>query len=441
MLRFLLPLLAVAMPMLATPPAQAQGEANLGAMLGQAQKFTVKVRGTVQWPFLPEQIGTGLGTGFIIDRDKGWIITNAHVAKRSPATVEVSLTDVEGDWVAADRIYVDNHLDIAVLKVAADKLPAGAIAAKLGCKQSIKQGATVVAYGHPINLNFTATRGIVSSVRTLGSNEFVQMDANINPGNSGGPLLSVEAAEVIGVNTLNFPGAPGLGLAISIRQICPIIDLLAAGGDPSLPSLPVYWLKLGQVETLTVAALFRQAGAEAPRSDDGLKPGDTVQGIAGETKLVSIPDLFAALRGRQSPIKLNVLRDGKPLVVNAALIAAKPPMKRQAVTFAGLLVAERISIDTADLPLPPLRIEFIRPGDAAARSGLRPGDHLETVGGQRFQTVAELHAWLAARPPAEKASILVRRGAGFDARVTSEYHRFEVQPTDLKLLTAGTSVQ
>ena len=102
-----------------------------------------------------------------------------------------------------------------------------------------------MAYGHPISLNFTATRGIVSNVRTLGSQEFVNMDANINPGNSGGPLLAVGSAEVIGINTLNIADASGLGLAVAIRQACPIVELLTKGKDPSLPSIPVYWLKQG----------------------------------------------------------------------------------------------------------------------------------------------------------------------------------------------------
>jgi len=162
--------------------------------------------------------------------------------KRSPSTVEIALGESETEWLPVQRIYVDNHLDIAVLKVATDKLPADAMAAKLGCTQTVKQGATVVAYGHPISLNFTATRGIVSSVRTLNSHEFVQMDANINPGNSGGPLLAADVAEVIGVNTANISGAPGLGLALAIRHVCPVLDLLAKGADPSLPGLPVYWL-------------------------------------------------------------------------------------------------------------------------------------------------------------------------------------------------------
>jgi S1-C subfamily serine protease len=381
-------------------------------------------------------MGTGLGTGFIIDRDKGWILTNAHVAKRSPSTVEIALGESETEWLPVQRIYVDNHLDIAVLKVATDKLPADAMAAKLGCTQTVKQGATVVAYGHPISLNFTATRGIVSSVRTLNSHEFVQMDANINPGNSGGPLLAADVAEVIGVNTANISGAPGLGLALAIRHVCPVLDLLAKGADPSLPGLPVYWLKRGQVETLTVAAAFPRSSADKSGTEDGLKPGDIVQGIVGGPKLASLPELNTALRGRQGQVTLEVVRDGKGQTVNVSLIPALAPLKRQGLTFSGLLVTERINLDTADSNLPPLRIEFIKNGEAAARVGLRPGDQLDSVGGQRFTTVAALHDWLKGRPSAERVPVLVRRFSNADTRVTAEYHRFEIQPTDLHLLKA-----
>ena len=436
MFRSSLVLLAAAAQLAVTSPAAAQSSPDLGAMLEQAQRFTVKVRGTALWPFAPEQMGTGLGTGFIIDRDKGWILTNAHVAKRSPSTVEIALGESETEWLPVQRIYVDNHLDIAVLKVATDKLPADAMAAKLGCTQTVKQGATVVAYGHPISLNFTATRGIVSSVRTLNSHEFVQMDANINPGNSGGPLLAADVAEVIGVNTANISGAPGLGLALAIRHVCPVLDLLAKGADPSLPGLPVYWLKRGQVETLTVAAAFPRSSADKSGTEDGLKPGDIVQGIVGGPKLASLPELNTALRGRQGQVTLEVVRDGKGQTVNVSLIPALAPLKRQGLTFSGLLVTERINLDTADSNLPPLRIEFIKNGEAAARVGLRPGDQLDSVGGQRFTTVAALHDWLKGRPSAERVPVLVRRFSNADTRVTAEYHRFEIQPTDLHLLKA-----
>jgi serine protease Do len=430
---------AVAVQVAVSSPAAAQSGGDLGAMLDQAQRFTVKVRSTVLWPFAPETVGTGAGTGFIIDQDKGWILTNAHVARRSPATVEIAFGESEGDWLPAQRLYVDNHLDIALLKVAADKLPPDAAAAKLGCNQTVKQGTTVVAYGHPVSFNFTATRGIVSSVRTLNSHEFVQMDANINPGNSGGPLLAADVAEVIGINTANVAGAPGLGLALAIRHVCPVLDLLAKGADPSLPSLPVYWLKQGRIETLTVAATFPRSSADRGSGDDGLKPGDVVQSIAAGPKLASLPELNTALRGRQGQVTLEVLRDGKVRTVSAPLIPARQPLQRQGLAFSGLMVTEGINLDPADSNLPPLRIEFIKPGEAAARIGLRPGDRLDMVGGQRFATVAALHDWLKGRSAAEKVPVLVRRGSAADPRVTAEYYRFEIQPAGLQLLTANES--
>jgi serine protease Do len=437
MSRSCLVIVSVAVQLAATLGAAAQTGPDLADMLGQAQRFTVKVRGTVVWPFAPEQSGTGSGTGFIIDREKGWILTNAHVVNRSPSTVEIAVGDTETDWIPADRVYVDNHLDIAVVKVMANTLPDDAVAARLGCTQTVKQGETIVAYGHPINLNFTATRGIVSNVRTLGSQEFVQMDANINPGNSGGPLLAVGSAEVIGINTLNIAGASGLGLAVAIRHVCPIVDLLTKGEDPSLPSIPVYWLKQGRIETLTVAALFPQSAGEQKSAEVGLKAGDIVQALAGGPKLLSLADLYTELRGRLDRVKLQVLRDGKSQEVSVSLVPPRPPMKRQGLTFAGMLVTERVTIDTDDSLLPPLRIEFIKSGEAAGRAGFQPWDLLDMVGDRRFATVAALHDWLKERRPTEKVAVLVRRSSSFDPRVTAEYHRFEIHPTALQLLTAG----
>jgi serine protease Do len=274
-------------------------------------------------------------------------------------------------------------------------------------------------------------------VRNLGNQEFVQMDANINPGNSGGPLLAVEDAEVIGVNTANFPGAPGLGLATSIRHVCPIIEFLARGEDPSVPSLPVYWLKQGRAETLTVATRFPKPRGAATDAAGGLQPGDTVHGLAGGPKLAGLPDLYTALRGKKDRIKLSIVRAGVAQDIEVALRAPRAPLKRQGLTIAGMLVTERMSLDTVDLGLPPLRIEFIKAGEAAQRAGFVAWDHLESVGGQRFETVAALAEWLKGRPAGNKVAFLVRRASMADPRVSAEYHRFELAPADLKLITAG----
>lgn len=430
-MRALIPL-AIAAVTLAFPVA-AQPAPDLGAMLRDAQKYTVKVRATVTWPLAPEQFGTGQGTGFVIDREKGWILTNAHVAKRSPAAVEIAVGDAEADWIPVERVYADNYLDIAVLKIAPDKLPPDSTQARLGCGQEVRQGAAVVAYGHPISLNFTATRGIVSSVRTLGYQEFVQMDASINPGNSGGPLLAVDAAEVIGVNTANFPGAPGLGLATSIRHVCPILDLLRKGEDPTVPNLPVYWLKSGRNETLTVAMPFPNAGVDFP-----LKTGDQVISLAGGQRLAALPDLHTALRGRKDKVGLVIRRGGAEMPVEVAIQPSTPPLARRALAMSGMLITERQGVDSEASGLPPLRIEFIRQGEAAARAGFLPWDQLETVSGQRFSSIQQLHDWLKDRPRAERLQVLVRRHiASFDRRISAEYHRFDIAASDVRLLTAG----
>jgi C-terminal processing protease CtpA/Prc len=216
-----------------------------------------------------------------------------------------------------------------------------------------------------------------------------------------------------------------------------VLDLLAKGADPGLPSLPVYWLKQGRIETLTVAATFPSDGTGKGGGDDGLKPGDVVQGIAAGPKLASLPELNTALRGRQGQVSLEILRDGKVRTVSAPLIPARPPLQRPGLAFSGLMVTEGINLDPADSNLPPLRIEFIKPGEAAARIGLRPGDRLDMVGGQRFATVAALHDWLKGRPSAEKVPVLVRRASAADLRITAEYSRFEIQLADLRLLTAN----
>jgi serine protease Do len=424
--------LAVALVLSSSAIAQTTAP-DLGAMLRDAHKYTVKVRSTVAWPLAPEQFGTSQGTGFLIDKERGWIITNAHVAKRSPATVEIAVGDAEADWIPVTKVYVDNHLDIAVLKVAPDRMPADTVAAKLGCDQEVKQGSSVVAYGHPISLNFTATRGIVSSIRTLGYQEFVQMDASINPGNSGGPLLALDAGQVIGVNTANFPGAPGLGLATSIRHVCPIVEQLVKGQDPTVPTLPVYWMKLGRSETLTVAMPF-------PNTSDGagLKNGDVITSLKGGAKLAALPDLYTALRGQKQAVTLVVQRDGKDTEVRVPLVDTPAVLTRQAVTVGGLLIAERQFLDVETSVLPPLRVEFVKQGEAAARAGFGPGDQIETIGGQRFSKVVDLHTWLKARPVNEKIRILVRRSVfSNERRITAEYHRFEVDAKDVALVSAA----
>ena len=87
------------------------------------------------------------------------------------------------------------------MQIESDSLPEEAIAAEMDCSErSSLNGVEVAAYGHPNGLSFSASRGIISQLRTYNGDDWVQTDAAINPGNSGGPLIDLETGHVVGIN-------------------------------------------------------------------------------------------------------------------------------------------------------------------------------------------------------------------------------------------------
>jgi len=167
-----------------------------------------------------------IGSGFVID-PSGYIVTNAHVVKGAQR-VQVVLPSANANGsvdsalstrttiVPARIIGVSSEIDLAVIKVDAEKLPA----LKLGLYRKLGQGEIVFAFGSPGGLRNTVTMGVVSAVARQTEPDspmiYIQTDAPINPGNSGGPLVNVDG-EVAGVNTFILSqsgGNEGLGFAI-----------------------------------------------------------------------------------------------------------------------------------------------------------------------------------------------------------------------------------
>jgi S1-C subfamily serine protease len=163
------------------------------------------------------------GSGVIVDGARGLVITNFHVVRNAQA-VEVGLKD--GRKLPADPVVLAPDLDIAVLRIEAENLPA----LTLGDSSKLQVGDYVVAIGNPFNLGQTVTNGIISALnRPLGkgdSRSFLQTDAPINPGNSGGPLIDLHG-DIIGINSALFSpsqsemsaGSVGIGFAIPSNDV------------------------------------------------------------------------------------------------------------------------------------------------------------------------------------------------------------------------------
>ena len=164
--------------------------ATVADPLQDASKFTVRIKTSIEYAFAEDEAGTLRGAGFLVDDSNGYIVTNAHVSGRGNARIEVAFKGQS--YENAEAVYVDPDLDLAVLQLTPSLLPANAVTAQLECTDRYLNGLEVAAYGHPHGLAFSASRGIISQVRTLEGEDWVQTDAAINSGNSGGALIDLE---------------------------------------------------------------------------------------------------------------------------------------------------------------------------------------------------------------------------------------------------------
>lgn len=252
-------------------------------------------------PRQSERVERGTGSGFIIKSD-GLILTNAHVVEGAD-TVTVLLKD--GRELRGRVMGADSLTDVAVVKVEANNLPSVA----MGNSDGLRPGEWAIAIGNPLGLDNTVTVGIISATGRRSSQVgvsdkrvgFIQTDAAINPGNSGGPLLN-QRGEVIGINTAILQGAQGLGFAIPINTAQKIADQLIAKGRVDHPYLGIRMTAItpelkqeinrDRRANFTLQAdkgvLVFRVMQNSPAAKAGMRPGDVIQKINGQT--VTKPD-------------------------------------------------------------------------------------------------------------------------------------------------------
>ncbi|HEY8362428.1 MAG TPA: trypsin-like peptidase domain-containing protein [Tissierellaceae bacterium] len=175
----------------------------------------------------------GVGSGVIV-HSNGYILTNSHVVADGKAK-SITVILENGDKLKGEILWNDSVLDLAIVKVNAKNLPA----AELGDSDSLQVGDLAVAIGNPLGLDFqrSVTSGVISGLhRSIKVDEYnviddlIQTDASINQGNSGGPLLNSKG-QVIGINTAKIQTAEGLGFAIPINLIKPVIEEVVKKGS------------------------------------------------------------------------------------------------------------------------------------------------------------------------------------------------------------------
>ncbi|RMG19854.1 MAG: PDZ domain-containing protein [Bacteroidetes bacterium] len=262
--------------------------------------------------------GEGGGSGFVLTPD-GFIVTNSHVVSQAEE-IRVSLPD--GRSYSATLVGDDPSTDLAVIRIAEDKLPAVAF----GNSRELRVGQLAIAIGNPYGFEYTVTAGVVSALgRSLRSqagrliDDVIQTDAALNPGNSGGPLVN-SRGQVIGVNTAVILPAQGICFAIAANTASYIVSRLITQGRIRRAFLGIAGENVrlpGRIAQLLnrsrkMGVLIRSVEADTPAHNQALQAGDVIISY-NELTVAGIDDLHRLLDESQIGKKatLGVIRAGK----------------------------------------------------------------------------------------------------------------------------------
>ena len=274
--------------------------------------------------------GEGSGSGIIISSD-GEILTNNHVVALAGQGGELSVNFNDGSAKKATVVGTDPLTDLAVIKAEG---VSGLHPATIGRSTQVHVGENVVAIGSPFGLEATVTSGIVSALNrpvSVGSESgqggqdttypAIQTDAAINPGNSGGPLVDLNG-DVVGINSSirtassggldsSSGGSIGLGFAIPIDQVWPVVQQLRNGETPTHARLGVSVTDASSNNGLLTGAGIEAVNQGSAAEKAGLKRGEVVTKVDDEI-ITGSDSLVATIRGHRpgDKVTLTVVQGG-----------------------------------------------------------------------------------------------------------------------------------
>ncbi len=338
----------------------------------------------------------GLGSGVIIDADKGYVVTNNHVVDNADEIL-VKLTD--GRELIAEKLGADAQSDVALLKIDAD----GLTDVKLANSDKLRVGDFVVAIGNPFGLNQTVTSGIVSALGRSGLNiggyeDYIQTDAAINRGNSGGALVSLKG-ELVGINTAIYGpngGNVGIGFAIPSNMMKSLVDQIIEFGEVRRGLLGITGGDVDEAlaeafnSEVNIGAFVNEVAPDTAAEKAGLQAGDIITKINGN-ELSGFNELRAkiASAGAGAEVNLTIIRSGEEQVVKVTLDAAGPQQAEAKEIHPALEGAELSNGEDRD-GQNAVVVSSVEARSPAARIGLRQDDIIVGVNRKRIDNLKEL---------------------------------------------------
>ncbi|MDR0218380.1 MAG: Do family serine endopeptidase [Enterobacteriaceae bacterium] len=354
----------------------------------------------------------GLGSGVIINAEKGYVLTNNHVINNADK-IKVQLND--GREYSAKLIGRDPQTDIALLQLNDAK---GLTAIKFANSDQLRVGDYAIAIGNPFGLGQTVTSGIISALGRSGLNlegleNFIQTDASINRGNSGGALINLRG-ELIGINTAIVApsgGNVGIGFAIPSNMAKSLADQLISHGEVKRGLLGIKGTEM-TADIANALNIDAQQGAfvsevipKSAAAKAGIKPGDVLTSIDGQ-KINSFAELRAKVGTTMpgKPVKVGLLRKGKPMEVTVILENSEGAVTK-AETMNMALQGSTLSTAVVN-NTPGVKVDAVAKNSPAAMVGLQKDDLIIGANNVRVKNITELQKVLKEKPSVIALNIL-----------------------------------
>lgn len=364
-----------------------------------------------------QQQKNSLGSGVIIDKDQGYVLTNNHVIDKAD---KITVTLRDGRQLNAKLLGTDPEADVAVIQIAADNLTA----LKVANSNQLRVGDFVVAIGNPFGLGQTVTSGIISALGRSGLGiegyeDFIQTDASINPGNSGGALVNLRG-EFVGMNTAILApngGNVGIGFAIPSNMAIQLMESLVQHGEVRRGLLGVSTQDLTP-ELIKAFNLKGQYGAVVSRIDSGspaekagIEPGDIILAVNGQEIRNGTSQIRTQIGLLQigDSVNLEIMRGDERKTVTATIGKPKRPQisgDKLHPTLNGAILGA-----TTKEQVEGVLIEKVEANSKLWKTGLRAGDIIVNANRYRVKNLDELKQ--VVNPQAPLLINLQRGGEGF----------------------------
>ncbi len=272
----------------------------------------------------------GLGSGVIIS-ENGYILSNEHVTGSKYSNCYITLEN--GKTYTGSVVWSDSTVDLSISKINVKNLPY----ANLGDSDNVRVGEIVYAIGNPIGYQFqrTVTSGIISAInRTVRIDEngkstymedLIQTDAGINPGNSGGPLINPDG-KIIGINSVKIESAEGIGFAVPINIVKPIIERYMKEEKFEEASLGIFAYDkeiipyIDEKIEIQRGIYIAQISLDSPAAKTGLKVGDVITKI-DNIELSKMSDLrsYIYTKSPGDEVNLSIYRNKREIQIRVKL--------------------------------------------------------------------------------------------------------------------------